>query len=269
MSKKDEVMRVWDEASEAWMSFVREGKDYYRDWLNNPATFKLIGDIEGKRVLDIACGEGYNTRLLAKKGADVTGVDISEKMIEQARQKETEENLGITYIVSDAASLKALPSNHFDLATCFMSLQDIENLDDAISEAARVLKKKGRFVFSIPHPCFEKIVKDNKGWRWRNKSAARTDEDEGQRKGEYFDNVKYEIHWTMERLTRPFKTISFHRTLTDYSQALFQNGFHISRLVEPKPTMEGISKHPPLGKVLETPQSIIFEAVTTKDRESP
>ena len=269
MRKEDEVMRVWDEASEAWMSFVREGKDYYRDELNNPATFRLIGNIREKRVLDLACGEGHNTRILAKKAATVTGVDFSEKMIETAREKEAEENLGITYIASDAADLKDLPSNSFDLVTCFMSMQDIEHLEDAVSEVARVLKNDGRFIFSIPHPCFEQIVKDTKGWGWRNKSAARTQEETELEKGEYFNNVKYEIHWTMERLTQPFKTISFHRTLTDYSQALFQNGFHISRLLEPKPTKEGVSKHPPLEKVLKTPQSIIFEAVKTKDDERP
>ena len=264
MSKKDEVMRVWDEASEAWMSFVREGKDYYRDELNNPKTFRLIGNIEGERVLDLACGEGYNTRILAKKGAKVTGVDFSERMIEKAREKETEQNLGITYIASDAADLKDLPSKSFDLVTCFMSLQDIENYKKAISEVARVLKKKGRFIFSIPHPCFEKIVKDTEGWRWRSKSSTQDKEETELEKGNYFDNVKYEIDWTMERLTMPFKTVSFHRSLTDYSQALRQNGFLISRLVEPRPTREAIQKHFPLKDVPKTPQSIIIEAIKTQ-----
>ncbi|MCW4027023.1 MAG: class I SAM-dependent methyltransferase [Candidatus Bathyarchaeota archaeon] len=261
MSRENDIAKVWDEASEAWTSFVREGRDYYRDDLNNPATFKLIGDIKGKRVLDLACGEGYNTRILAKKGAKVTGVDLSKKMIELAREKEVAQNLGITYIASDAAHMKTLPDNHFDLATCFMSLQDIEQLEDAISEIARLLKTNGRFIFSIPHPCFEELVKDQKGWRWRNKSAAHTEKETELEKGTYSSDVRFVIHWTMERLTQPFKTVSFHRTISDYSQALFQNGFHISRLVEPKPTMDAVLKHPALEKVLETPQSMIFEAV--------
>jgi len=264
MSREDDIAKVWDEASEAWTSFVREGKDYYRDDLNNPATFKLIGDIKGKRVLDLACGEGYNTRILAKKGAKVTGVDLSKNMIELAREKEATQNLGITYIASDAAHMKDLPNNHFDLATCFMSLQDIEHLKDAVSEVARVLKNNGRFIFSIPHPCFVKLVKDKKGWGWRNKSGAHAEEETELEKGTYSSDVKYEIHWTMERLTEHFRTVSFHRTISDYSQALFQNGFHISRLVEPKPTKSAVLKHPALEEVLETPQSIIFEAVKTQ-----
>lgn len=264
MSREDDIAKVWDEASEAWTSFVREGKDHYRDHLNNPATFKLIEDIEGKRVLDLACGEGYNTRILAEKGAKVTGIDISRKMIELAREKEAAQNLGITYITSDAAHMEDLPNNHFDLVTCFMSLQDIEHLEDAVSEVARVLKKNGRFIFSIPHPCFVKLMKDRKQWRWRNKSAAYAEEEKELEKGTYSSDVRYKIHWTMERLTQHFKTVSFHRTISDYSRALFQNGFQISRLVEPKPTTAAVLKHPALEEVLETPQSIIFEAVKTQ-----
>jgi ubiquinone/menaquinone biosynthesis C-methylase UbiE len=69
-------MKEWDEAAESWVDFVRQGKDYYRDELNNPATFKLIGNVKGRLVLDLACGEGYNTRILAEKGAKMVGVDF-------------------------------------------------------------------------------------------------------------------------------------------------------------------------------------------------
>lgn len=73
MRKIRNIKKEWDDAVESWVEFVRKGKDYYRDELNNPATFKLIGDVKGKHVLDLACGERYNTRILATKGAKVTG----------------------------------------------------------------------------------------------------------------------------------------------------------------------------------------------------
>ena len=104
MVREIDVVKVWDEAAESWIEFVREGKDYYREGLNNPATFRLIGNVKGKRVLDLACGEGYNTRILARKGAVVVGVDFSEKMIERARKDESVDRLGITYLVSDAVT---------------------------------------------------------------------------------------------------------------------------------------------------------------------
>jgi len=96
LRKKENVKKEWNDAAESWLDFVRKGKDYYRDELNNPATFQLIGDVRGLLVLDLACGEGYNTRILARKGAKVVGVDFSETLIELAKQEEDEEKLGIT-----------------------------------------------------------------------------------------------------------------------------------------------------------------------------
>jgi len=152
-----------------------------------------------------------------------------------------------------------------------MALHDIEHYEDALSEVARVLKENGRFIFSIPHPCFEQIVKDTKGWR--NVSGRRYYEGRKNMNGKdlsqseirsYFEAVKYEIFWTMQRISKPFETVSFHRTLTDYFQALHKNGFLVSRLVEPRPRLKAVSKHPPLRKVLDIPQSIIIEAVKWK-----
>ncbi len=246
MRKKDGIKKEWDAAAESWLDFVRKGKDYYRDELNNPATFQLIGDIRGRRVLDLACGEGYNTRILARKGAKVIGVDFSEKMIEQAKQEETRKKLAIDYYVVDAADLKQFPSNYFDLVTCFMSLQDIKNYNGAISEVARILRDRGQFIFSIPHPCFETIVLKGK-----RVSAKRR----------YFGEIEYPIQWEMERLTKPFRTTSFHRTLTEYSDSLWKSELFVSRIVEPRPTREGLLKYPPLSEVLVAPQSIIIESI--------
>jgi ubiquinone/menaquinone biosynthesis C-methylase UbiE len=240
------IKKEWNDAAESWVKFVRKGKDYYRDELNNPATFELIGDVKGKRVLDLACGEGYNTRILATKGANVTGADFSEKMIELAKQEEAKMKQGISYYVSDASNLKEFSSNYFDLVTCFMSLQDIKNYKKAISEVKRVLRNQSRFIFSIPHPCFETIPVNRK----RITAEER-----------YFGAVKYPIQWNMERLEMPFKTSSFHRTLTDYFAALFRNKLFVSRLVEPKPTKKGLQKYPALRQVLTRPQSIVIESV--------
>jgi len=243
---KGTIKKEWNDAAESWVDFVRKGKDYYRDELNNPATFKLIRDVRGRIVLDLACGEGHNTRILARKGAKVTGIDFSEKLIELARREETREKLGICYHVLDATDLEEFSNNHFDLVTCFMSLQDIQNYERAISEVARVLKNQGRFVFSIPHPCFETIIENG-----NRVSATRR----------YFGAVKYPIQWKMERLAKPFRTTSFHRTLTDYFDALFESRLFVSRLIEPRPTQEGLQKHPQLREVLVTPQSTIIESI--------
>lgn len=132
-----------------------------------------------------------------------------------------------------------------------MSLQDVKNYKKTISEVSRVLKNKGRFVFSIPHPCFETITVNGK----RISAEER-----------YFGAVRYNIQWNIERLERPFRTTSFHRTLTDYFEALFRTKFFVSRLVEPKPTKKGLQKYPVLRQVLTKPQSIVIKSVKIIDR---
>jgi len=240
------IDNTWDVAAKGWVDFVRTGKDYFRDSLNNPATFKLIGSVKGKKVLDLACGEGYNTRILARKGASVIGVDRSSRLIDLAETEERRERLGIRYYRMDASRLKGISDGLFDLVTCFMALQDIEDYEGAVAEVARILKQGGRFVFSIPHPCFEKMVVNGV----RISATER-----------YFEKIEYPIEWNMERLTKRFRTVSFHRTLTDYSLALAKSGLVISRLVEPRPTREAVRKHPNLRDELTKPQSIIFESI--------
>ena len=246
MPERDRVMEQWDEAAESWVDFVRKGKDYHRDELNNPAAFGLIGSVKGSLVLDLACGEGYNTRILAKKGAKVVGVDFSSELIRLARSEEAKDRLGIDYRVEDAADLSRFPSCYFDLVTCFMALQDIKEYRKAVAEVARVLKERGRFVFSIPHPCFEMV--SHEGYRISTNKR-------------YFGAAEDHIHWKMERLLKPFETTSFHRTLTDYFDVFHRNRLVVRRLVEPQPTKRGIERHESLREVLLRPQSVVVEAV--------
>jgi 2-polyprenyl-3-methyl-5-hydroxy-6-metoxy-1,4-benzoquinol methylase len=252
LPKKNRIVKEWDDAAESWVDFVRQGKDYYRDELNLPGMLKLIGNVEGLEVLDVGCGEGYNTRLLARKGAKATGIDLSRIMIEYAKSQEEMDQLGIRYYVSDSADLSSFPSKCFDLVTCFMALMDIENYYGTIGEIARVMRDDGRFVFSIPHPCFD----------YNPKSG------EMERLERYFGVRSERVSWKMERLLKPFETTSFHRTFTDYSRALHKHGLIIKRLLEPKPTKKGSAKYPPLKEVFLRPHSIIFETARDTTRRS-
>jgi SAM-dependent methyltransferase len=235
----------WDNAADSWIEFIRNGKDYFRDELNNPAMFQLIGDVKNLRVLDVACGEGYNTRLLAGKGAKATGIDLSKKLIASAILQEEKDPQGIDYFVLDSTDLSRFEAESFDLVTCFMALMDIQDLPGTIGEIARVMKNDGRFVFSITHPCFEY----NSG----SQELERTEK--------YFGNRADKVQWNMKRLLKPFQTTSFHRSLTDYSDTLNKNGLLIRRMVEPKPTRNGLKKFPPLKRILLTPHSIVMEVV--------
>jgi len=264
----DRFSKEWDEASKSWADFVRTGKDYFREEMNYPATLKIVGTVKGKHVLDLSCGEGYNARILAKRGAKVIGVDFSKEMIKLARQRERRDKLGIRYYVSDAADLKEFKSDHFDVATCFMALMDIERYADAISQVARVLRKNGRFVFSITHPCFE-YGESGGGetlgeWKYEEEKENTPDRKEVHLEiRKYFGITECKISWDMQRLVKPFQTTFFHRTLTDYFQALHKSRFVVTRLVEPKPTSKGVSEYPSLRRHTLIPHSIIIEALRT------
>lgn len=273
--KTDSVRNQWDAASEAWADFVRTGKDWTRNELNNPAMFEMLGSIDGKRILDLCCGEGYNSRIMARRGARVTGVDFSEKMIDLAIQEEKREKLQIDYHVLDASDLHSFKDNTFEIVACYMSLQDIEDYQGAVKEVFRVLSKRGRFVFVIPHPCFEVRLRGGRrtgGWVYKKGAKVESAEMGPKLKtsetalyyavDRYFDTHGYVIPWKMERLARHFKTTSFHRTLTDYVDALYDAGFVVARLKEPKPTKRGLRKYPEyFGGDPRIPQSIILETV--------
>ena len=110
---------------------------------------QLIGDPTGMAVIDIACGEGFYTRMIRKRGAaKVTGVDLSEAMIGLARANEAQQRLGIDYIVGDGRNLEPAAAN-YDLAIAAYLLNyahDRTELNAMCSGIARCLKPGGRFV---------------------------------------------------------------------------------------------------------------------------
>ncbi|HYS93305.1 MAG TPA: methyltransferase domain-containing protein, partial [Candidatus Acidoferrales bacterium] len=76
---EEDVARYWDDNARSWATEVRQGHDIAREFLNNPAFLTFIGELEGRRVLDAGCGEGHNTRIFARRGARMTGVDLSPR----------------------------------------------------------------------------------------------------------------------------------------------------------------------------------------------
>src|SRR5439155_17130287 len=95
----------------------------------------------GLRVLDAGCGEGRFARMMAERGARVTAIDLSSRMIELARGAEENDPLGIDYHVADMADLSLLPSGEFDIAVAYLSLFDVQDYQSALRELARVLRR--------------------------------------------------------------------------------------------------------------------------------
>jgi ubiquinone/menaquinone biosynthesis C-methylase UbiE len=241
---KEEAARLWNDNAEAWTVLVRAGYDLYRDLLNTPGFFQILPNINGLYGLDIGCGEGYNTRLLAAKGARLDAIDVSEIFIQKAQEEEQAHPAGIRYQVADAQHLP-YEAGQFDFATAFMSLMDVPEPETAIQEAFRVLKPGGFLQFSISHPCFSTPHRRN----LRNAQG----ETYAIEVGGYFQNVNGE--WVEEWIfgAAPealkgqfpkFKVPRFIRTLSQWMNYLLHAGFIIEQVHEPCPSDETIQQYP-------------------------
>ena len=238
---EEEVARDWDENADLWAEHVRKGWDVYREHFNNPAFLKFIGDLNGRTALDAGCGEGYNTRILARRGAQVVGVDISQRLVELARQVEQEEPLGIRYEVASFSELSLFDDTSFDAVVSFMALMDSPDYEGALREFFRVLRGKGELFFSITHPCFL-----TKGFSWIRDEQGNAIKFTG---SEYYTRQSWLEHWAFSKGpipedTEPFAVPRFTRTLSDYINTLIRVGFILRRIEEPRPSQQKFREHP-------------------------
>ena len=144
----------WEANAEAWTRHSRAGYDVYRDALNTPAFLAMLPPVGGLRGLDIGCGEGSNTRELARLGASMHAVDVAPTFIRHALAAERGDPRAILFHVADAVSLP-FADGAFDFVTAFMSLMDIPDQAHALREVVRVLRPGGFLQFSVCHPCFD------------------------------------------------------------------------------------------------------------------
>lgn len=238
-----EAGRYWERNAEAWTRLCRQGYDVYRDLFNTPAFLEMLPGVEGLAGLDLGCGEGYNTRLLAERGARMFAIDVAPSFVRYAREGEQGRPVGIRYA---AASAQRLPFRDasFDFATAFMSLMDMPEPHAALREAWRVLKPGGFLQFSITHPCFDppyrKLLRDSQGAAYALEV------------GGYFEDTHGRIdEWLFSAAPaaakaglRPFQVPRFHRPLSVWFNALVDAGFQIERAAEPYVDRETAARFP-------------------------
>jgi 2-polyprenyl-3-methyl-5-hydroxy-6-metoxy-1,4-benzoquinol methylase len=143
----------YDDIADWYDAYLRENPMYHEMIL--PSLFELLGDIQQQSICDLACGQGWVARELARLGAQVTGVDLSDRLLALARQYEQQEPLGIRYVQDDAQRGSLLPDRCFDGCVCVLALMDIADLLAVFHTIHRLLKPGGWFIFAITHPCFE------------------------------------------------------------------------------------------------------------------
>lgn len=224
----------------------RMGYDTYRDYVNTPAFMSMLPDVSGLKGLDIGCGEGHNTRLVAQRGAKMSAIDISSVFIRYAKEAEQKEPLGIEYRQASAIELP-YDDQTFDFAMATMSFMDMPETNKALKEAWRVLKPDGFLQFSISHPCFQ-----TPKWEWvRDETGKKT----AIKCGDYFKELQGGVDTWMfsstpkEMLnTLPkFQTPYFRLTLSTWLNLLITTGFKLECFAEPSVDNETLKQVPHLA----------------------
>jgi len=234
----------YNKHAEGYNEYVKRDNNFWNKYLEVPAMKKALeGKVGGKYVLDLGCGSGVSTEHLIDMGAKVVGIDISEKMIEVAKSKLPD----IEFFVESMEKLH-FKDNTFDVVSSSLALHYMKDFSPVFNEVGRVLKHKGRFIFSTAHPLFdirEKVFIDGK-----KEYILKP----------YFHNHKRE----MSMFDKKMKVETYHQTFSDITNKLIEAGFVILKVVEIQPIPEGKKISPSdYEHTMKIPSFILFESIKT------
>ncbi len=154
--KKQEQIRQYDELGAEYAALAE--LDPSKRFVQYPEALRMLGDVKGKRILDIGCGAGTFARMLARRGAKVVGYDPAAGQIHEAQKVEDQEKLGIRYFVSDKPEIS--PEYKFDEAVSVLVLlyaTDKDNLKDIFERTKESIAGDGSFVSITFNPNFKRL----------------------------------------------------------------------------------------------------------------
>jgi len=277
---KEVASSLYDKQATNW---VRDKPNCLSDFTGRPRLFEACGDVRGKHMLDVGCGEGYCARVLRKAGVrKVVGVDVSEGMVAAASAAERADRLGnMYYLAADALDIKqALCANApsvgmlggaeiergcFDLAIAafLFNYVSTKSMAKIMEQVYDLLLPGGAFVFSVPHPMMA-------GKKANAAEAKASPTDDGATFG--FESEEYTGYFSSrdELLpgvisTRDGKKLNvrmIHKTFEDYMTALGAAGFQLESLKECAVTEEHLKLDPAFfGPVSDMPLHAVFRCV--------
>lgn len=206
---------------------------------------KLLPDFSGKRVLDLGCGFGWHCIYAAQQGAAyVLGTDISEKMLETAREKTSFPNVEYRKMAMEDADFGP---GSFDVVISSLAFHYVEDFEAVCRGIHRCLSAGGVFVFSAEHPVF--TAYGTQDW--------------------YCDAEGRRLHWPVDRyfsegrreaVFLEEKVVKYHKTLTTYINGLLSTGFALTALVEPRPAQHLLDAVPGMRDELRRPMMLLAAA---------
>jgi 2-polyprenyl-3-methyl-5-hydroxy-6-metoxy-1,4-benzoquinol methylase len=222
--------RRWEANADYWVRIIRERRDRYRNELTDVAVLDAIGPCKGQQVLDAGCGEGYLTRELAARGAEVVGLDSCQSLIDAANALVDDDAGALSFT---CASVDAIPLDDgvLDLVVCNHLFSHLPDPSGAIHEIGRVLRSGGRLIILTLHPCFYTRYAEHGATH--SVPAPR-----------YFVPRGVDQHFLVDGLESPEMITSWLRPLEYYSGTLRDAGFVLTDLREPHPPLDWLENDP-------------------------
>jgi SAM-dependent methyltransferase len=199
-----------------------------------PAVLDLAGDVAGRRILDVGCGAGPLLALLRDRGAIVTGVEPSAKMLELARQR-LGEGAALHQAGLGGDRLPFLDGAFDDVVACLV-LHYLEDWKAPLAELRRVLTSGGRLIVVVDHPFLFKFMYPE---------------------ADYFAVTQRTEEWTFGGHSAPM--VFWHRPLHAMASAFTEAGFRIAVISEPPPAPGARERFPEeLAEVFKDPSRTAF-----------
>lgn len=201
----------WDASAEAWIADMGETGDFSRLHVLDAPMLDRIRGRAFRNALDVGCGEGRFCRMMAALGIDATGIDPTARLIETARARDPQ---GL-YMQARAESLPHDPES-FDLVVSYLTLIDIDDIDAAIAEMARVLRPGGSL-----------LVANLNSFSTAGKWQGDGDSPRGFLIDNYLEPRAEWVSW------RGILIRNWHRPFHTYIQAFLAQGLRLAHFDEP------------------------------------
>jgi SAM-dependent methyltransferase len=206
-----EVKQWWEATAEYFQAESDVTVGVHWNWPNDFDP-QILADVESCDVLELGCGGGQLGIGLAKRGANVTGIDLSAEQLAHARTLAAEHDVDVAFCQGDITDLRMFEDERFDVACNAWVFQWVDDLAAVFEETNRVLRPDGRFVFSMPHPYYEIVDAD---------SQVVTES--------YFDTGRYVI----ESEGVAVDQVMYRHKVSEVYNDLVDAGFDVERLHEP------------------------------------
>jgi len=227
----DRTARQYDAMAVAYAADNAESA--FNAYYERPATIAMLGNVEGRRVLEVGCGAGPLTAWLVDHGAAVTAVDVSAAMVQLAKDRVGER---ATILHADLAQpLWFAADATFDLVVASLVLHYVRDWETPLREFRRVLAPDGAVLFSTHHPTMD----------WQLHCPD-----------DYFA-VK-QVTETWSKGSGEFEVTFWRRPLTAMTEAITSAHFLIERLVEPEPSPGLRDRDPEAYELLSTKPQFLF-----------